>query len=78
MKTLRREDRLERFLGGPVLWTGLGLITLFALGPFVWIFLASIKTDTELYVTPIKYLPTHPTFQNYVDAWTSPLTPFSP
>jgi len=77
VKTLRREDRLERFLGGPVLWTGLGLITLFALGPFVWIFLASIKTDTELYVTPIKYLPTHPTFQNYVDAWTSPLTPFS-
>jgi multiple sugar transport system permease protein len=68
---------LERFLAGPVLWAGLALVSLFALGPFGWIAIASIKTDAELYLSPIKYLPSHPTFQNYVDAWTSPLTPFS-
>ena len=77
MKTHLREDWLERILGGPILWAGLGLVTLFALGPFVWIFLASIKTRTELYAIPIQYLPTHPTFEHYVEAWTSPLTPFS-
>jgi multiple sugar transport system permease protein len=72
-----KSDAMERFLGGPVVWVGLGVISLFALGPFIWIVLASIKTDAELYATPIKYLPSHPTLQNYVEAWTSPLTPFS-
>jgi multiple sugar transport system permease protein len=72
-----RTDALERFLSGPVLWAGLALVSLFALGPFAWITLASIKTEAELYLSPIQYIPSHPTFQNYVDAWTSPLTPFS-
>ena len=77
MKTPRSGDWLERFLGGPVMWTGLVLATLFAMGPFFWVLLASVKTRVELYATPITYIPTHPTFQNYVDAWTSKLTPFS-
>jgi multiple sugar transport system permease protein len=77
MTTQRSGDRLERFLGGPVMWTGLIVATLFAMGPFFWVLLASVKTRVELYATPITYIPTHPTFQNYVDAWTSKLTPFS-
>jgi multiple sugar transport system permease protein len=71
------QGRLERLLGSRVLWIVLLLATLFALGPFLWVFLASIKTRAELYVTPIRYLPSHPTFQNYVEAWTSRVTPFS-
>ncbi len=59
------------------MWTGLMLATLFALGLFFWVLLVSVKTWMELYATPITYIPTHPTFQNYVDAWTSRLTPFS-
>ncbi|MBI2163337.1 MAG: hypothetical protein HYU32_04250, partial [candidate division NC10 bacterium] len=77
MKTRGLGDPLERFLGGPVLWGGLVLATLFAMGPFLWVFLASVKTRVELYATPITYIPIQPTFQNYVDAWTSRLTPFS-
>ncbi|MBI2113679.1 MAG: carbohydrate ABC transporter permease [candidate division NC10 bacterium] len=77
MKTRGLGDPLERFLGGPVLWGGLVLGTLFAMGPFLWVFLASVKTRVELYATPITYIPVQPTFQNYVDAWTSRLTPFS-
>jgi multiple sugar transport system permease protein len=73
----RPGGRLERLLGGRILWTVLLLATLFALGPFLWVFLASIKTRAELYATPIQYLPSHPTFQNYVEAWTSRVTPFS-
>jgi ABC-type glycerol-3-phosphate transport system permease component len=70
-------DWAERVLGGPVLWIGLALLTLFALLPFVWVFLASFKTRAELYATPIVYLPASLSVANYVDAWTSKLTPFS-
>jgi len=60
-----------------VLWTGILIITLFALGPFLWTLSASLKTRAELYETPITYIPVRPTLMNYVDAWTSRLTPFS-
>jgi multiple sugar transport system permease protein len=72
-----RVDLAERVLGGPVLWGGLALLTLFAIGPFVWVFLSSFKTRAELYATPLVYLPKQITLANYVDAWTSSLTPFS-
>ena len=67
----------ERILGGPVVWVGLVLMTAFALGPFLWMLLTSLKNRQELYATPLQYLPVHPTFENYIDAWTSPVTPFS-
>src|SRR6266404_5605682 len=53
------------------------LLTAFALGPFIWMLLTSLKDRQELYATPLQYLPVRPTFENYVDAWTSPVTPFS-
>jgi multiple sugar transport system permease protein len=34
------------------------------------------KNDITV-TTPLQYLPQHPTLENYVDAWTSPVTPFS-
>jgi len=70
-------DLAERVLGGPVLWVGLAALTLFAMLPFVWVFLASFKTRAELYATPIVYLPASLSVANYVEAWTSKLTPFS-
>ncbi|HSD52306.1 MAG TPA: hypothetical protein VLG48_12955, partial [Candidatus Methylomirabilis sp.] len=73
----RSGDLLERILGGPILWTGLVIMTLFAMGPFLWALSASLKTRAELYATPITYIPARPILTNYVDAWTSRLTPFS-
>ena len=70
-------DLAERVLGGPVLWLGLLALTAFALGPFVWVFLSSFKTRAELYATPLVYLPGQLSLANYIDAWTSRLTPFS-
>ena len=67
----------EWVLGGPVLWAGLAALTLFAVLPFVWMFLSSFKTRPELYATPLVYLPATLDFANYVEAWTSKLTPFS-
>jgi multiple sugar transport system permease protein len=70
-------DLAERLLAGPVVWIGLILLTAFAMGPFLWMLLTSLKDRQELYATPLQYFPVHPTFENYVDAWTSPVTPFS-
>jgi multiple sugar transport system permease protein len=77
VRTRGTADRAERILGGPVLWVGLGLLTLFALLPFAWVLLSSFKTRAELYATPLVYLPARLSVANYVDAWTSRLTPFS-
>ena len=77
MKRAPGRDLAERVLGGPVLWVGLAALTLFAMLPFVWVFLASFKTRAELYATPIVYLPAALSVANYVEAWTSKLTPFS-
>ena len=71
------KDLAERLLAGPVVWIGLVLLTAFAMGPFLWMLLTSLKDRQELYATPLQYLPVHPTFENYIDAWTSPVTPFS-
>ena len=73
----RAGTRAERILGAPVLWAGIALLTAFALAPFVWVFLTSLKTRQELYATPLTYWPETVTVANYVDAWTSKLTPFS-
>jgi len=67
----------ERVLGGPVLWAGLLALVVFAMLPFVWVLCASFKTRAELYTTPLEYLPKTLSVANYVDAWTSRLTPFS-
>jgi multiple sugar transport system permease protein len=72
-----RGDLAERVLGGPVLWLGLLALVAFALAPFAWVALTSFKTRQELYATPLQYLPSVLTAANYVDAWTSRLTPFS-
>lgn len=77
MRRAPGRDLAERVLGGPVLWAGLAALTLFAMLPFVWVFLASFKTRAELYATPIVYLPASLSVANYVEAWTSKLTPFS-
>jgi ABC-type glycerol-3-phosphate transport system permease component len=70
-------DLAERLLRGPVVRIGLVLLTAFALAPFLWMLLTSLKDRQELYATPLQYLPLRPTFENYIDAWTSPVTPFS-
>lgn len=38
----------------------------FILIPYIWMFITSIKSLNELYVFPIKYLPSKPTFEGYI------------
>ena len=56
---------------------GLAALTTFAMAPFVWVLLASFKTRAELYAMPLVWLPASLSLTNYIEAWTSKLTPFS-
>lgn len=35
--------------------------------PILWLFTASLSTQSELYAVPPHWIPQHPTFQNYLD-----------
>lgn len=50
---------------GIVRWTLTILICFIILFPLWWIFISSITPTSELYTTPINYIPLHPTFENY-------------
>lgn len=39
--------------------------------PAIWIILTSLKSENELEIVPIHYLPAHATLQNYVTAFTN-------
>jgi trehalose/maltose transport system permease protein len=40
-------------------------IVVFTVFPFAWAFISSIKPDDELFATPVRYWPDHPTLINY-------------
>jgi len=47
------------------------VLSMFFVGPFVWLLLAAFKTPAEWASLPISILPAHPQWQNFVDALTS-------
>lgn len=60
-------------------YAGAALVLLYSLGPFFWIFLASVTPELKaqwgmLSGRQAVYLPTQPTFQNYIDLLNN--TPF--
>jgi multiple sugar transport system permease protein len=54
-----------------VVWLAAIIVAVNGFFPAVWIFLTSLKTETELITTPITYLPQDPTIANYVTAFTA-------
>jgi len=57
-----RYKRVKEFL---LLWIPIALWLTFVLFPYVWMFLTSLKEPSELYTSPIQYLPKKPTFAGY-------------
>jgi multiple sugar transport system permease protein len=57
-----RRSRLRRIveIEIPIL-----VIVAFALAPYVWMILTSIKPDTDITAFPLRYLPSHVTFTHY-------------
>jgi multiple sugar transport system permease protein len=53
-----------------VVWLAGGIVLLNGFFPAVWIFLTSLKGETELSRVPITYWPVDPSIANYVKAFT--------
>ncbi|PNR92510.1 sugar ABC transporter permease [Petrotoga sp. 9PWA.NaAc.5.4] len=43
------------------------VLVLFSIFPILWLLLTSLKPTSEIYSWPIKYFPSKPTFQNYIN-----------
>ena len=54
----------------PIAYAGLIALAIIAVLPFVWLLSTSLKSaDENLFAFPPQWLPTHITFQNYLDVW---------
>lgn len=58
-------SRRRRFRPRVWLWAMVAGWLGFALGPYVWMLLTSIKPTRELYRFPVQYFPHHPTLRAY-------------
>jgi ABC-type glycerol-3-phosphate transport system permease component len=61
------------------IYAAAALVLLYSLGPFLWIFIASVTPESTakwgaISGRAVTYLPTRPTFQNYIDLLSN--TPF--
>ena len=54
-----------------VVWLAAIIVAANGFFPALWIFLTSLKTETELIRSPITYLPEAATLDNYVTAFTA-------
>ncbi|HEU5157168.1 MAG TPA: carbohydrate ABC transporter permease [Streptosporangiaceae bacterium] len=46
-------------------WVGVGLILLWSLVPIYWALKSSFQTEADARATPVRYVPTNPTLQNF-------------
>ena len=76
VRPVSRSVRLRRSPLGRVLtkvpfWILILVIAVYALFPFYWALRSAITPDTELFSTPLKYFPSHPTWAHFHDALSS-------
>src|SRR4051812_2584811 len=45
-------------------------MSLFCVGPIVWMFLTSLKLEADIVTRTMQYIPSRITFTNYVSIWT--------
>jgi trehalose/maltose transport system permease protein len=60
-----RKNRYGRFLIRIPFWILIAAIFIYALFPFYWVVRSSFTPEVNLFQTPVKYIPTHPTLANY-------------
>jgi ABC-type glycerol-3-phosphate transport system permease component len=58
------------WLGRLAIHLGLLLLSIMALVPVLWMISSSLKASTEIFVTPIEWLPRTPRWENYSAAFT--------
>jgi multiple sugar transport system permease protein len=57
----------NRIFGRIILWIMLAGWLFFALGPYLWMFLTSLKPVSDLFSLPVRYLPSEWSLQAYFD-----------
>ncbi|HET9015190.1 MAG TPA: carbohydrate ABC transporter permease [Thermomicrobiaceae bacterium] len=65
MSIPRIGTRTRRRAGLVLFYLALAVILLYILFPFYWAFRSSIAPNNELFTTPVRYWPLHPTLEHY-------------
>jgi len=65
LRTFLLSSRVTKYLRRAILYVLLFLAVAWAVLPLFWVFISSIKPDTETYAFKQTILPRHPTLENY-------------
>jgi multiple sugar transport system permease protein len=66
---------LPRHLARPAfLYVCLTVVAFFLLVPVFWMFSTSLKAIGDVFDLPVQWIPSDPQWQNYLHAWSNPLT----
>ncbi len=65
LRTVLLSSRVTKYLRRAILYVLLFLAVAWAVLPLFWVFISSIKPDTETYAFKQTILPRHPTLENY-------------
>ncbi|ASR10010.1 sugar ABC transporter permease (plasmid) [Rhizobium leguminosarum bv. viciae] len=65
-----KTSRGRRLLADILTYAVLLTMTMFCLGPIVWMFLTSLKNEADIVTSQMQYIPRTITFQNYRAIWT--------
>lgn len=64
------KSNTKRILSSVFKWALTIVVAFVILLPVYWIFISSITPSNELFSSPIKYIPEHPTLDNYIRIFT--------
>ncbi|MBN8881011.1 carbohydrate ABC transporter membrane protein 2 (CUT1 family) [Salana multivorans] len=63
-------NRARRIIGRTILYVVLGIASVAIMLPFVWMIIASLKTNNQVFAVPIQWVPDPVVWSNYLDIWT--------
>ncbi|HUI70932.1 MAG TPA: carbohydrate ABC transporter permease [Spirochaetia bacterium] len=61
---------VRRFSRRTILYLAVVAIALWVLAPYAWLIISSISTKIDLLTVPLKWIPAHPTLENYRSLFT--------
>ena len=62
-------SRVRGLLPQVGLYVGVAILLVYLLFPFYWAVVSSLKTPSQLFATPVQYLPPTPQWSNYVEVF---------
>ena len=61
----RRRRRVLRLVQRVLFYALIAVIFFYALFPFLWVLRSAFTAESQLFVTPVQYIPHHPTLANF-------------